>query len=803
MRYPVVCVCLTVAWLAALSGGEVNARERLVQPDGIFYFESAASTFGSEAAWANPGALARVQMADVQLIGEYFDERFFDSWGSVSVHQGLGLAYRHLDVPDDTDFDEFLFGLGFSMGQLHTGGSYRYYRDGPGIFNNRHFWNLGFQYVSGKFAAGAVLSNLNRGKVAGERTEMKQQYALAYRPMGDLVTLSADMFLYSGQTWRDADWVYQAEVNPYRGLYLTGTYDSDENFGVGLRVNLNEYFVGSRSSFSSDGDHRRTAGYVGFTTARQPSVLPPPSRRLAMGISGGVAENPPQPVFGRKRTPFARVLLEIYRAAEDPSISEMSLKLSGLSIGFGQAQELRQALEYFQYQGKRITCHLRFANNISYYVGCIADSLLMSTVGRLNLIGLRAEQTFYTGTLEKLGIDVEMVRIGDYKSAAEQFMRREPSEESREQLNRILDDLYDQFVDGIATGRGFDADSVRAMIDGGPYTSLEAMALGLVDTVCYADELSDFLEPMGETGFSDYAVDTLVDGSWEHKPELAVVVAEGEIVYYGGSYWPLTDRAEVTTELMSRAFSQVESDSNVKGVVLRLSSPGGGALASDDIHHSATSLVEKKPTVVSMANMATSGAYYISTVGQEFFANPATITGSIGIFGGKPDFSDLYDKIDLSKELYLRGRHAGLYLTSRGFTDEERDKVYLQIESFYEHFVGLVAENRGLSEDSVDHLARGRVWTGREAKDNGLVDRLGGLKQALDFTALRAGVDEYTVGLYPQRRPLFVLPGISLVDAVQSVFRGAESAVKGESAQELLFEPDGLYARLPYDLVIE
>jgi len=759
LRHTLLVSCLLAVFVLGMGSETGSARERLRHPEGIFYFESAASVFGPEAVWANPGALARMQMANVQLIGEYFDERFFDNWGAVSANEGLGFGFRHLCVPGDGDYDEFLFGLGFSLGGLHTGGSYRYYRDAPGAFNNRHFWNLGLQYASGQFAAGVVLSNLNRGEIDGERTEMKQQYAVAYRPMGNLMTLSADFFMYGGQTWRDADWVYQATVNPYQGLYLTG--------------------------FNRDGDHSGTAGYVGFTTARQPSVLPPPKRRLNMGIAGSLAENPPQPIFGRKRTPFTKLILEIYRAADDPSVSEMSLRLSGLTMGFGQAQELRQALEHFQSRGKRITCHLRFANNISYYVGCIADSLLMSTVGQLGLIGLKAEQTFYAGTLEKLGIEVDMVRIGDHKTAPEQYTQRGPSEASREQLNRILDDLYSQFVSAIAAGRGFTSDSVRAMIDNGPYTSVEAMELGLVDTVCYEDELSDFLRPMSQIGFADYVADTLVDGSWRKRPQLAVVVVEGSIAYHDGNYWPLVDQSEVTPGLMAQAFSQVKREPRVKGVVLRLSSPGGGALAADDIHHLATKAATKKPTVVSMANVAASGAYYIST------------------YAGKPNLTGLYEKIDLHKELYLRGRHAGLYLTSRGFTDGEREKAYSQIDALYRHFVDLVAENRGMSVDSVDQLARGRVWTGREALDNGLVDCLGGIKQALDFTAGQAGVKEYTVEVYPKRRPWFVLPAFSLLGAVSSVFGGTEEPATGNPLEDLRMEPGGLYARLPYDLVIE
>jgi len=801
----VVVVLLTLL----LSGGLCSrpaAGERIIMPEGVFYYQPAASVFGTEAAWINPAALARYRIAGFQFMADYFEGKYGKNYGSVVGREGLALAYRRIYNPDFEDYVEYTLAGAMRLGRdLSLGGSYQHFKQGEGIFDNRHFWNLGLGFhPEGHFSFGAVFSNLNRGKIGDERTETEQRYSLSWRPGRYDLTLSVDMFLSTKTRLSNADYVWHGEFSPQKGLYVNGFIDNDKNFQVGIRANLRQYFGGARRSSNKNGDHRGSTFFFGATSARQPSLMRDRVRRLSVGLKGRPQENPPQPVFGRKETPYVTTLLNIYRAADDPSIGEMVITLNRLTMGMGQAQELHEALRYFRSKDKFITCHISYPNNISYFVASACNQVLIPPVSELNLVGLRAELTFYAGTLEKLGVKADIVRIGEYKTAPERYTHRSASEENREQVNRLLDDLFNQFVTGIGQGRGISADSVRMLVDSGPFTSAEALEYGLVDGLSYKDELkNNFLSKMPEISIHKYLTDTVVNDTWYHRPKLAVVVAAGEVSFDGGDRGPFGNPTDVTPVKMDKAFRRARRDKEIKGIIFRINSPGGLALAGEEILRSAFRTAEKKPVVVSMANVAASGGYYIAMPASYILANPATVTGSIGIYGGKMDLSGLYQKIDVGKELYTRGKYAGLLTTMRPFTPEEREKYSSHMEAFYGHFLSLVSGNRALPVDSIDNLARGRVFTGREAKDNGLVDELGGIKAALDITAGQLGLDDYSVELLPLKRPWFLLPGESLLKSVGGLIglgRG-DAAVAGQLTE--VIPVDGIMARLPYDLAIE
>jgi len=780
--------------------------ERIQFPEGVFYYQPAASIFGAEAAWVNPAGLSCYNASSFQIMADYKAGRYGKSWGTVVSREQMAVAYRYLDNPGGVNYREYLYAASIPLGErVHFGGSYRHFKSAPGIYNKRHFWNVGLLVQGrGPLSWAAVFSNLNRGKIDGQRTETEQRYSLSYRPQGKVATFSVDMFLSTKTRLSNADYVYHLELVPHRGLTVEGYVDSDKNFQVGLRANLLQYFIGSQSSFKKGGNHLRTTAILGATSLRQPSLIHQPWRRLSVDLSGKLPENPPRPYFGRQKASFITLLTTIYRASEDPSINEMVLSLKNLTLGFGQAQELRDALRFFKSKNKAIVCHLSYPNNIAYFIASTAESILMSPVSQLNLVGLRAELSFYAGTLEKLGVKADVLRIGDYKSAAERYTRRAATEQNRQQINRLLDDLYDQFVTGIAEGRGIPQDSVRKIIDGGPYISGEALKYALVDGLSYRDELDDnFLSALPEVSFKQYVSDTLVNDGWPAEPVLALVVAEGEIGFDGGGFFPFGTDDKATPSSMKQAFERVAREPQVRGVVFRINSPGGLALAGEEIYHSAHQTAEKKPLVVSMSNVAASGGYYIAIPSRRLFANPGTITGSIGIYGGKVDLSALYKKIDLGKELYTRGKFAGMLSTTRPFTNEERKKYYSHLKAFYDHFVDLVSNNRSLSVDSVDTLSRGKVWSGREALSNGLIDELGGLKRSLDYTASLLGLKNYRLAVYPEKRPWFILPGRSFLRAIARIFW------RGRAGDETLkegvgFPTDGeIFARLPFDITIE
>ena len=798
-----VLLALCVYFVGGPSG-YADDTKRVSTPEGLFYYQPGATVFGAEALWTNPARLSMYNATAYELLADYYDGHIGRSWGYAVARDRFAIAYRYLDRPGEGVYKEFVWGGGFALpGGTELGLSYRYYNDGPGIYRHRHFWNLGLSGSYGPvFRWGAVFSNINRGRIDGERTETEMRYSLAYRPMGPNLTLAIDMQLSTGTRLSSADYMYHVEVKPIPGLYVYGAIDSDRNYELGFRTNLRQYFTGSRSRFARDGGGRGTTVFVGGTSLRQPSIIKDPVRRLAVGINGASAENPVRPVFGRAATPFSTVLTALYRAAGDPSIGEVSVDLNGLRLGFSQAQELREAIRYLRQRGKAVVCYLRAPNNISYYVASAASKIYMPPVAQLNLVGLRAELTFYAGTLEKLGVRLELLRIGEYKSAAESFSRSSSSDENREQVNRLLDDLFDQFLTDIATGRGISVDSAARLIDNGPYTSAEAMACGMVDGLSYRDDFAqDFLTGRPQISFKRYLADTLTNEDWRTRPRIALVVAEGEVAGTGPSS-PFQSATDVTPGAMQRAFKRATTDPSIKGIVFRINSPGGVALAGEDIYRAAAKAAEKKPIVVSMGNVAASAGYYMAMSAERVYASPATITGSIGIFGGKADLSGLYDKIDLGKELYTRGRYAGMLSYLRPFSEDERKKYYSHLEAFYNHFVTLVAESQSLPSDSVEAISRGRVWTGREARSNGLVDELGGLKESVDYLADRTGINEYDIVILPERRPLFVLPRLPLFGSLSALF--SRDAAEPVRVLEALVEDDvSMLARMPFDIRVE
>jgi protease-4 len=791
-------ICLAVA-------GSAHGQ-RLGLPEGAFYYQPAATVFGAEAIWVNPAGLSLYEASSFQLLADQADDKFARTWGAVFMRDRVGLGYRRVHNPNGADWQEYVYAVAMKLGsKFHVGGSYRYFKEAPEELYKDHLWSVGLMGGEGRVRVGALWSNLNHSRdIDGRRTETEQRYSVAVRPIGKSLTLSVDMLLSTGMKPADADFVYHLELAHEKGLYLNGFVDSHKNFQIGMRANLLKYLLGTKSSFASDGRHRRTTVFLGGTNLSQPTILHPLARRLEVGMSGSTAENPPRPWIGRRQIPFVQLLLELRRAASDPSIGEMVLSLDNLSLGFAQAQELRRAIERFRSGGKQVTCHVSYPNNVGYYVASAADRILIPPVSELRLVGLRAELTFYAGTLDKLGIKADMVRRGEFKTAAETYARREASSANQEQVNRLLDDLYEQLVSAIAAGRAMTTDSVKSLIDNGPLTSRQALTAGLVDGLSYRDEVNDSLPlHMRRISFRGYLEDTVANDGWPECPELAVVVAEGEIARGRGPMAPFRGQSVLSPAAVGTGFDQALGDPGVAGIVMRIDSPGGDALVGDEIHRRVELARKDRPLVVSMANVAASGGYYIAMPASTLFADEGTIAGSIGIYGGKANFSGLYDKIDLGKELYRRGRYAGMMSTARPFTDDERAKLQSEIDAFYSHFLELVARNRSLSVDSIGRLAEGQVWTGREAVAVGLVDYVGGADDALDFLAKSLQIEEYRTKVYPQKRPLIILPAQPIFRLMAAAFWPGADRLGLEDNLQLPTLPDGLYARIPFDIIVD
>ncbi len=791
-------------WIASAAVSS-SAGDRLPLPGGVFYYQPAGTVFGGEAIWTNPAGIGRYDADGFQVMADYFDGHVLKSRGFLVHRRGIGVAYRTIDGIKDSTIREWVFAVGAKLGaQVEWGGSFQWFKDGPALYDGRELWNIGIlRRPGGPFSWGIVVGNLNRSKINGVRSETELRYSLGYRPLGDKLTLAADALLSTKTRFKNAEFVYHAEFTPSPGVFVSAYIDSHRNFEIGARVNLLRNFAGIKSGFSRSGKERGTTMFIGTTSVRQPSIISEPKTRLMIPLSAFGGENPVRPIFGKSPAPFSDLILALYRASEDRSVSEVVIVSDRFGYSFAQAQEVRQALKNLKQSGRKIIWFDASPGNLSYYVASVADRIVIPPVSQVNLIGLRAELTFYGGTLEKIGVKADLVRVGEYKSAAEAFTQSSASEENRRQENRLLDNLYAQLVNGIADGRHISSDSVRTLIDHGPYTCEEARTSGLVDALTYQEDLDAQLKPaMRTVGYARYVRDTITTGEWQAPATIAVVVADGEIVGRNDQGMPFSRDNTISVGLMRRAFEQARGNREVKGIVLRIDSPGGDALASDAIHHAIKKTGDETPVVVSMSGVAASGGYYIATPGTRVFASPATITGSIGIFGGKVDMSGLYQRIALGKELYTRGRFSGMLTTTRPFSDEERAKYMDQLKSFYDHFVELAAHRSSLSADSVDRLGRGQVWTGEEAKANGLVDELGGLWESLQYVQKKTGMNRYRIELYPRRRPLFVWPGRNLLSAALHLVIGGKAASDIEDLDSMPTDIR-MMARLPYDLDIQ
>ncbi len=454
--------------------------------------------------------------------------------------------------------------------------------------------------------------------------------------------------------------------------------------------------------------------------------------------------------FGQRPAPSLVELLEILDAARrDPQVDGVLLRIGGPLHGISRVLSLRRAVQAFRAAGKPVAVYAETLEAESLLLASAAAAIWLPETGNVFLVGLRLESMFLRGVLERLDLKPEVVRIGRYKSAAERLTRDTMSPENREQLEALADDLYDELVTGIADGRGLSPSKVRELIDDGPYGARAAVACGLADACLYPDEIDRALEaltpvpPAERPGprrvrridSSVYAA-MRVDAAgplFARVPRIAYVVASGAIGRGAGQRGIRSDRYRELFDALAR-------DPRVRGVVLRVDSGGGDALASDLLWRAITLVTREKPVVVSMGDIVASGGYYMAAAADEVVAEPGTVTGSIGVVGGKLNVEGLYRRVGISKQGVERGARAGLLSESRGFTPDERHAVQREMAELYDTFVDRVSEGRGLTRDEIEAVAQGRIWSGARAQKLGLVDSLGGPLEALQKVRRRAGL---------------------------------------------------------------
>ena len=542
---------------------------------------------------------------------------------------------------------------------------------------------------------------------------------------------------------------------------------------------------------------------------RPPEVVP--GTTLVLEIRGDVPEQSPTDALGYLLGPegpltFISLLRQVEKAETDPRITTILLKPSQLDMGWAKLQQLRRGLEHFQQRGKTISAILEVAGSREYFLASVASKIYFSPVGFLDLKGMRAEVMFFKDTLAKIGVEADLERIGAYKNFADQFTDNQMSDAFREVTNSLLDSVYGNFLATVAAARHRSADDMRALIEeNGPFDAEAALQLGLVDELQYEDQVlkpkDKGAKPVPTIEVREYRRVPRQDEDARGSQRIALLYAVGEITTGDDDWDPLSSGKTLGAKTMVSVAESIAEDDSIKGVLVRIDSPGGDAFASENIWRSFMALREKKPIVFSMSDTAASGGYLIAMTGDPIVAEASTLTGSIGIVYGKLNLKGLYDKLGVRKEIIRRGPLSAMDSDYGSYTPQERARVQELMQDFYGKFLAHVAEARKMTPEEVDRVAQGRVWTGEQAHRHQLVDEIGGVPQALEILRKKAGISpEAGIELveFPRRK--------SLLEIVVNRLQQGEARLpaelgewlgRWERLQELSRSP--WWARLPWE----
>ena len=499
-----------------------------------------------------------------------------------------------------------------------------------------------------------------------------------------------------------------------------------------------------------------------FLMTRGPTVQA--GSLLWLRVPGNLAEREPDDLLGQLIGSHDTVgaVVETLRKAKVDARVEAVVLIPALQPGlWGKVQEIRDAVLDFKTSGKPIVAYLEYGGGQQYYLATACDQIFLTPTSPLDLVGVASYEFFFRDALDKVGAYPDMLHAGEFKTAANVYTETTFTPEHRETTESLNRDLYDQFVGGIATGRTMTASTVEALIDQGPFLPEEAVRHGLVDGLAYEDELTDRLaladNELKRLSYADYRRVNPRSLGLNRGPQIAVVYAVGTITF-GGSGIDVTGSEVLGSETLVRAIRNAREDDSIQAIVLRIDSPGGAAIASDIIWRELTLARDDKPIVASMSDVAASGGYYIAMPAHAIVAQAATLTGSIGIVGGKFVLGGTFDKLGIDTETVADGRLADINSPVAPYSDDARARLQQQIDATYETFLDKAAQGRSMTRDAVHAVAQGRVWTGRQAKELGLVDELGGLARAVAVAKERAGIGaeaEVTIVPYPRPRSFF------------------------------------------------
>lgn len=495
-------------------------------------------------------------------------------------------------------------------------------------------------------------------------------------------------------------------------------------------------------------------GYVYMQFTREPHI--PENSYLQIDLIGPIVDID-NSVLPKKRS-IKELWYHIKRAKVDKRIKGIILKISYAYSGFAKMEDIGRLIKDFKESGKKVYAFIEGGDLRSYYLSTFADKVYLFKGGHIILKGLAGEAIFLKKTLSKLGIQGEFIHIGEYKTAANMFTEESMTPAHKEAMKKLLDDIYLATLEGIAVNRNLDVETVRKVIEEQPFSNQACLEAKLIDDILYEDEILENSEEKYVTLSFDTYKQTSSPLPYRGFKKIAVIFASGEIHLGQSGTGSIYGGDIMGSATVARQLKSARKNRYVKAVVLRIESPGGSGAASDVIHREVELAAGKKPVVISMADAAASGGYWIAASGSKLMALPQTITGSIGVVGGKFVLKGLYDKIGINKEIVKTSQYADMFSDYRLFSRDEREKVMELMMEMYRKFLSVVATSRNMDIEEVDKIGRGRVWAGSTALKLNLLDKLGGLNEAVEEAKKLAKIppeEEIGIIIYPRKKTFF------------------------------------------------
>ncbi|MEW5741827.1 MAG: signal peptide peptidase SppA [Myxococcota bacterium] len=742
-----VAVALTSTALAqtsAVSGSDLSRGTTLLPGSSAFADEATATVY-------NPAGLAHVGAFNAWYIHERSNTRsmdndalFFALGGGDAA--GLGLSFEWLrqsgaDMRAKTT-------LSFAGGPeaLSLGVNINWFFGGP--VQNLVSADLGLQTRPLRWLSlGFLVRNVNTPGNGISRFDREYTVGLGLRPLGERVTLGIDWIAPESLPPSKSRLQYTVQASVVRGLRLMGGLSHGFEGGVplffhlGLGVDLENIGYTQGIAFVESQQNWQYA--VRFSADKYPSIVP--KKSIAVVNLGDIGAAPGATLGSllgiAEEDRYLRLLRFFERAAKDPELAAVVLKVEGAGLGLARADEVRTAIVKLRGAGKKVFAYVLSATDADYLMISACDGIYAAPEAMLQVDGLKSNVLYFGGAAKKLGVTVDVARVGKYKNSPDSFTRTDMSAEQREALNAYLDTSVKTVAERVLAYRKLSPEAWQASLDEGLKSTRRSKEVGQIDGVMTPDQFDDFLKEQlpGASVARGYRPFDTRTGEWGTRPEIAIIPVLGNITGGRNTPSPFGDFI-AGAESFIAAINRAAEDPNVKAIVLRVDSGGGDGLASDLMYRAVLKARKKKPVVASMGDAAASGGYYVAMGAEEIFASPTTLTGSIGVFFLKPAVKQLAQDLGINQESISRGKLAGITDLYEPWTDEQRVVAQKWVDDFYDTFITEVASSRKLTKDAVHAVAQGRVWSGEAAKEKGLVDQLGGLMAAVAAAKQKAGL---------------------------------------------------------------